>query len=201
MHHSTETSAHLKEVSFRFHTQYHSILESRYGVCGSYYRNEHFRYYYSSWFLSGFCGGFYYPVRHWWEINLYFGYPLIYWMYVDVSTPSVALVDDWFSPAAPACPVTTFQFARVYFPNDTMRDLGMDMSALDSTVQCNFMTAMVQVTRLLQDQVSRMVDASIRFAQYDLVANHYENLGNQGVVLEGFVDRREVQVPFKAILI
>jgi hypothetical protein len=190
----------LKEASATFKSEYSDLLQKKLAACESYYQNEHYRYYYSAWFDHGFCGGFYYPVRSWSEIESYFSYPVIYWFYVDAGPASANLAHQWFFPKTLACEFSAFEFTRAYFPTDAFKDLGLDVSGLGSDIQCSFMKAINVATRSLRDQLSAQVGASIRFDKFEIFVNHYANLGNEGIEIQGFVDRSDIQQSFKVLL-
>ncbi len=183
-----------------FSNRYHNWLATRWGVCNGYYHNNAFRFYYSGWFNFGFCGGYYYPVRPFWQMDMYYYYPMIYWLYVDITDGDVPYYETWYGPDYPSCPVDSFKYRRAFYPTDTMRDLGIDMSALPADAQCRFREAMVNMTDSLVAKVSGVINASFTLHEFDIVVNHYENLQNQGVTLAGYVDRDNIHVPFQAFL-
>ncbi len=183
-----------------FVNKYYSHLNGCYNHFRPYYGNNAFRFYYSSWFNFGFCGGFYYPVRPWYGIHQYFYYPTIYWLYNDIGQNDIPYYQEAYGSEYASCPVQANEYARVYFPTDVMRDLGMEISGLSPAVQCNFRTAMSLATKNLQAQISEMIAASFTFGEYEIVVNHYENLQNQSIVVEGFVDQQDLHVAFKAVL-
>ncbi len=200
IHHSPGVMTHMHGKNQWFGNKYGGALQVKYNSCKPYYNNNQYKFYYSGWFNHGFCGGFYYPVRPWWGINEYFYYPTIYWLYVDIGNDDIPYYQTVYGNEYNSCPVKAFEYARVYFPTDNLRDLGIEMSALRPALQCNFRSAMLTMTESLQAQISDMLAASFTFGEYSVVVNHYENLQNQGVVLEGFVDQGDLHVAFKGIL-
>ncbi len=179
-------------------SRHNNYLRTRYNHCGGFYRNDSYRYGYSRWFNHGFCGGFYYPVYPWYDIGSYFVYPMVNWMYVG--SVDVDYYREWYGADYDVCPVTSFPYARAYFPTQQMRDLGTDMSALDARTQCAFRTAMVIMSKSIIDQVSASISATYAVGDSDIVVTHYENLNNASVVLEGFVTQDNINLPFKAVL-
>ncbi|MBY0370450.1 hypothetical protein K2X33_07175 [bacterium] len=175
-----------------------SYLRNRYNVCGSFYASDAYRFHYSNWFQHGFCGGYYYPVRPAYNISAYFYYPIANWMYApDVD---VDYYRQWYGGEYDNCPVTAFQYARGFYPTEQIRDLGTDMSALNATLQCGFRTAMTNMTAQIVQLVSDQIGEAYQLQDSDIVVNHYENLGNAAVEMEGFVNQDNINLPFKAVL-
>lgn len=185
---------------FRTHyaSTHNRYLRNRFNVCGGFYRNNAYRFHYSSWFNRGFCGGFYYPVHPWYEIDTYFIYPMVNWMYVG--TVDTDYYREWYGADYDACPVTKFAYAGAFFPTQQMRDLGMEASGLTPALQCGFRTAMLTMTRSLVEQVSLQIGASFVLADSDIVVTHYQNLSDTGYVLEGFINHDTINLPFKAVV-
>ncbi len=134
----------------------------------------------------------------WYAIDTYFVYPMVNWMYVG--KVDVEYYRTWYGADYDSCPVTTFAYARAFFPTQQMRDLGMEMSGLKASLQCGFRKAMVTMTQSLVDQVASQIGASFTLADSDIVVNHYQNLGNTGVEMEGFINHDTINLPFKAVL-
>ncbi len=191
---------HIGGKNHWFVNNYYNTLQARYNSCRPYYYNDNYRFFYSSWFTFGFCGGYYYPVRPWWGIHQYFYYPTVYWLYNDIGSNDVPYYQTVYGSDYNSCPVSVNEYARVYFPTDVMRDLGVEVSGLSAARQCNFRTAMTVMTRDLQAQISEMIAASFTFGEYEVIVNHYENLQNQAIVVEGFVDQGQLHVAFKGTL-
>jgi hypothetical protein len=170
------------------------------------YADENHRYYNSGWFPRGFYGGFWYPVLPCFDVESYFAYPTVFWLfYTDIDY--AGYWENYYGPGwsdgdsdpAPA-PVAAFPFAGVFYPTDTLRDLGMEVSAMSADAQVNFQTAMVNFVQEVQDEVSDQRTAPITLNQFDLVVNHYQNLQDQAIVVEGFVSHNGIQYAFKALI-
>ena len=198
LRYSTGVNNRLYGFRNRYFSTHQNYLQRRFGVCGGFYRNDVYRYHYSRWFNHGFCGGYYYPVYPWYNIHNYFVYPMINWLYVQ--TVDTEYYQTWYGTDYNVCPVTAFPYATAFFPTQQMRDLGMEMSGLNATLQCGFRSAMVIMTKSLVQLVANQIAASFVLADSDIVVNHYENLGNTGVVLEGFINHDDINLPFKAVL-
>ncbi len=200
IHHSTNVTNYIQGKNTGFASKYNVNLQAKYNVYRPYYGNNAFRFYYSGWYSHGFSGGYYYPIRPWWGIHEYFYYPTIYWLYNDLGEGDIPYYQAVYGSEYASCPVQTFEYARVYFPTDTMRDLGVEMSALQPARQCNFRAAMLTMTRSLRQQISDLIAANFTFGEYSVIVNHYENLQNQALVVEGFVDQGTIHVAFKGFL-
>jgi hypothetical protein len=198
LHRSPATNGRINGWRHDYASRHNNYLRNRFATCGGFYRNDAYRYHYSHWFGHGFCGGYYYPVYPWYDIGSYFVYPMVNWMYVGAVDTDY--YREWYGADYDVCPVKGFPYARAYFPTQQIRDLGTDMSALDAATQCNFRTAMVLMSKSIVDQVSATIAATYAVGDSDIVVNHYENLDNQSVVLEGFVTQDNINVPFKAVL-
>ncbi len=167
-----------------------------------YYRDNIHRYYYSRWYDHGFYGGFWYPVRPSYDIYAYFAYPEVFWIfYVDPDDNDYWNVywpiwDDEPAPVRPA----PFPYAGVFYPTDTMRDLAIEVSAMNDFERGNFRLALSNFVGLLQQEISDQLVQPIELQQYEIVVNHYQNLQDQAIELEGFFDRPGLQFSFKALL-
>jgi hypothetical protein len=183
--------------STTYNTTYNTINVNRTNVYRTYYHDDHYRYYYGGWYAHGFYGGYFYPVRPCLDIHLYFWYPTLYWFYLDSWDPD--FYRAWY-PEYDQYVVVPFRYARVFYPTETFRDLGMEVSNMSTYAQDNFRTAMNALGDSLRDDVSSQLFATVQFGANDIVINHYENLANQAIVVEGFVDKDSVHIAFKAVL-
>jgi hypothetical protein len=183
--------------STTYNTTYNTINVNRTVVVRNYYHDDHFRYYYSGWYGHGFYGGFYYPVRPCMDIHLYFWYPMLYWFYFDSWDPDYYRV--WY-PDYDTYVVVPFRYARVFYPSENFRDMGMEVSAYDTYHQDNYRIAMNKLGDTLRDAISSQLYATVVFGPNDIIINHYENLNDQAFVVEGFVDKDDFHVSFKALL-
>ena len=163
----------------------------------SYYRNDHFRYYYSGWYRHGFYGGFFYPVRPILDIDVYFDYPAVSWLfnpYYDVD-----YYRAWY-PDYDQYPVTPFANVGVFYPTDTIRDVCVEVSSMPTPVQAKFRVGMSNLVQGLSKQLADNLQAPVVLAENDLVVNHYENLNGNAIVMEGFIDRGDLHYAFKALV-
>lgn len=179
-----------------YYSGYHDRHVARQGDWDRHYHDNHFRYYYSNWYRHGFYGGYWYPVRPCYDIHLYFWYPILYWFYMDSWDPDYYRV--WYPDYDGY--VVPFKYARVFYPSDTFRDLGIEVSAMSIVQQMNFREDLVQVVDTLAQTISDNLESSIVLSDNDIVINHYENLEDQAIVIEGFVDRDDLHLAFKALL-
>jgi hypothetical protein len=189
---------------FQYHKDYHDRWESRFHDFDDYYHHNHYRYYYSGWFDHGFYGGYWYPVFLCDNIEDYFVYPVIYWLYadyVDVEYYQAYYGDDWNTyPIA-----DPFPYSGVFFPTDTLRDLMMEVSGLAPALQANFRTSLTNFTASLDSQVSATLVAPYEYSDNDIVVDYYVDLFDQGgnltgIEIEGMLDHDPLHVPFKAVL-
>ncbi len=197
---SQGASDRLRGNEDRFRQAYGPGIQQRVNGYQNYYRDNAFRYGCSSYFAYGFCGGYYYPVLPWVEFEAYFYYPIISWLYVDATLFDVTFYEEWYGVDYPTYPVTPFSFAGVFFPTETLRDLAIDVNGMSVQNQYNFRAALETALGYLTDEVSDVLQASFQLGDNDVVVTHYENLNNQAVVMEGFVDRGDIHLPFKAVL-
>ena len=184
-------------VSNTYNTTYRTTYVNRTTVFQGYYRQPQYHYYYSGWYGHGFYGGYYYPVRPFYDIHLYFWYPVVYWFYVDSWDPWY--YQTWY-PDYNNYVVEPFHYARVFYPTDTLRDLGMEVSAMPTVNQYNFREGMENLMDSVSTQISDNLSSSIQFGPNDVVINHYENLNDQAIVVEGFVDRDDMHFVFKGLI-
>lgn len=178
-----------KHHRHHLHRHFHRIT--------GHYHNRHHRYFYSHYFRHGFFGGFYYPVRPCYDIHVYFGFPIVTWLFTDSVNPSY--YRHWYDDYD-RYPVKPFRSARVFFPTDTLRDLGIEVSAFPSETQRSFRAAIVKLTEMLAQELANDLGTPITLRDSDVVMNRYENLRDQAVMIEGFVDRADIKAPFKALL-
>jgi hypothetical protein len=189
-------------AGYRNHFLTHGLplARARWNNYSGYFGNSSYRYYHHNWYSHGFYGGYWYPVRPCWTMNNYYYYPLVQWLYVQ--QPDVTYYQNWYGADYTQYPVAPNPYVDVFFPTDTWRDALVELSGLSADLQYNFRQSLLVFTGQLKAQVGAVLNASFEFQQYEVVVNHYENLGNRGVVLEGFVDRNDanIHLPFKALL-
>ena len=190
----------LSDHSLRFRNEYRAHIFERANFCRGYYGNNVYRYQYSAYFNYGFCGGYYYPVRPWIEIDTYFYYPVIYWLYTDNVYYDPDYYSEWYGNDYLTYPVTPFSFAGVFLPTENLRDLAMDVNGMSAQNQANFRSALETALTYLVDEVSDVIQATFTLGDNDVVVTHYENLSDRAIVMEGFVDRGDIHVTFKAVL-
>src|SRR5262249_31711645 len=157
--HTDHVKTYVHGKSSWFQHKYGVYLQNHYNKCKPYHYNNQFKFYYSGWFKHGFCGGFYYPIRPWYAIHEWFYYPVIYWLYVDLGPQDIPFYQEIYLNEYPSCPVKAFEYARVFFPTDSLRDLGIEMSALKPAIQCNFRESMLRATKSLQQQLSELTQS------------------------------------------
>jgi hypothetical protein len=155
-----------------------------------YYGNPYYRYFYSRWFYRGFYGGYWYPVRPCWDIDYYYYYPVIYWMFVNNTDQYYNdYYSDWYgSDYSTSQPIDPFIYAGVFYPTETLRDLGQEVSSMSYTAQQNFRAGLTQMTNVIQQKISENLVAEFQFDENDIVVNHYQNLQDTAIELDGFVD-------------
>lgn len=193
-----EVGARLASVSESYRRHYHDRVMERGNAYHRYYHNGHYRYFYSQYFPYGFCGGYWYPCNPFWDIDLYFGYPIVYWFYLP--TPEQTVYQAYYPTEYPQNPVAPFQFAGTFYPTETLRDLGVEISGLSYEVQGKFRQAVTTLTLQLVKQISETLKASFTLADNEVVLTRYENLQNRAIVVEGFVDRGDMHIAFKGDL-
>jgi len=182
---------------------YRERVHERYRHINRYWHNDQFRYYYSGWYRHGFCGGFYYPVRTV-RIETYFHYPVITWLYAPTYEDDYwkGYYNGTWDPddSEPRYPVVRFPYAGIFFPTDTIKDLAAEVSGMPRALQYRFRTSMISFVDQLKAAISDQLQAPIKLGQYEVIVNHYQNLNNEAIVLEGFVDKQGAQYAFKALL-
>lgn len=183
-----------------FRNQYNVSIYNRSNRYVNFYLNNAYRYGYSAYYDHGFCGGYYYPVRPWINIEQYFYYPVIYWLYDDRDDSSVSYYQEWYGVDYPSYPVTPFSFAGVFFPTESLRDMAMEVSAMPAATQYQFRQSLEQMLNALTDRASEILGEGFELGDNDVVIDHYENLSDRAIVVEGFIDRGDIHLPFKGVL-
>jgi len=178
-------------------TQYNTYITN---VYRNYYTNDAYRSYYGQWFSHGYYGGYFYPVRYCANIDLYFEFPIIRWIF----TPQDSVADNdfyqtWYGSDLNQYPVEPFNFAGIFYPTDTLRDLGYEIGALSAEAQSNFRTDLNFLGDRLTWIISEDQGQDFVPAADSMVINYYQNLQNQAIVVAGFVDQGDVHLPFEAI--
>jgi hypothetical protein len=170
-------------------------------VVTRFYSQAQYRFYYSGYYKHGFYGGFFYPVRSA-RIDAYFAYPMVEWLFASDYDSDYwnDYYDRQWENGDSSAPVVQFPYAGIFYPTDTIRDLAVEVSAMSAALQAQFRVAMISFVGQLQQQISDQLTAPITLDQYEVVINHYQNLGNQAIVVEGFVDKGGAQYAFKGLL-
>jgi hypothetical protein len=100
----------------------------------------------------------------------------------------------------PPPPPKNFPFAGVFYPTDSLKDLGIEVSSMSNDLQANFESALTYFIQDLTDGISNQLTQPIVLQQQEVVVDHYENLQDQAIALEGFVDREGMHYAFKTLL-
>lgn len=197
-----KTKPHIYDHVHDFARQYRDQYNNHWNEHGKrykqYYHDDRYRYSCSRWYPRGFYGGYFYPVRLCQDITIYFDYPIIYWFYagdLDYDFYEGYYGNDYYE-----YPVTVNPFASVFYPTETLQDLGVDVSGLSAHKQSQFRQGIVIMVDHLRQAISEHLQADYQFGSGEIVLNHYENLKNEVYVLEGFVNGQGVNVPFKALI-
>ena len=185
----------INKVAVNYRQTNITVFQQRDAVFSHRYQDNQYRYYYSGWFNQGFYGGYYYPTRAAYDIGNYFWYPAVAWLYLGTVDPDLYV--DWYGAGVSIQP---FAYAGDYYPTDCMEDIGIEVSGWPVPQQTNFRTAMGTFTGQLQVAISANLQSSIDFEANDIVINHYVDLQGQAFEVDGFVDRGDVQVAFKALV-
>lgn len=171
------------------------------GIRQGYYSNYGWHNYYHGFWGVGFYGGFYYPFRPCYDISTYFWYPSLYWLYQDMAAD--ALYVAWYGNAYyNSYPVTVFPYVGVYYPTETLRDVGIEVSAYPAEKQTTFRAAMIKLTEGLAQQLANNMGASVTLSTNDVVITNYQNLADKGYSMEGYIDSKalNIHVGFKAFV-
>ena len=170
-----------------------------------YGNNPHYHDYYNQWWDKGFYGGYYYPVHPCNDVSKFFSYPMVYWFYGQ--SDDSGYYSDYYDPQDYAqYPVEPFQYADDYYPTDELQQMAIDVSGMPADQQANFRSDMTSLTATLEQLISDRLGLSYTLSDNQVVVTYYENLQNQAIVFEGFVDQaaddssQELHLPFKALL-
>jgi hypothetical protein len=184
-----------------FNDRFSGGFRDRVGDRQGFYANYGWHNYYHGYWDRGFYGGYYYPFRPCYDISTYFWYPSLYWLYQDAAAD--ALYIAWYGNAYyNSYPVTVFPFVRVYYPTETLRDMGIEVSAYPAEKQANFRSALTTLTQSLAQQIANSMNASVTLSSNDVVITHYQNLEDLGYSMEGYIDSTalNLHVGFKAFV-
>jgi len=192
----------ISRIGEGFRQRNRADIDTRSHVVNRYYGQPRFHDYYNGWYRHGFYGGYYYPVHSCLDIDIFFNYPMAYWLYADSYDQDYwdHYYDDWYANTPAPSHVDVFRFAGVFYPTDTLRDLAIDVSSLDQGVTLNFRQGMTFLVEELQLQISAQLGESVALGKNSIVIDHFQNLDNKAVAMEGFVDQDDVQIPFKAFI-
>ena len=119
----------------------------------------------------------------------------LYWLYN--SAVDAEFYSDWYGPSVT---ITPFPYAGAFYPTDDIRDMGVEISSWDADGQAHFRSSMDNFASSLAQAISLAVGPGFTFEANDIVIDHYVNLQNQAIVVEGFVDRGDLHLAFKALL-
>ncbi|WP_058535725.1 hypothetical protein [Legionella saoudiensis] len=186
----------------QYHNQFYNNNLRRFNVYGRYWQNNYYHDWYSAWYRWGFYGGFWYPVRPYFEIDNYFTYPAVQWFFMDEEVTPEYYTTYYSSSKAPESSGCSgvFPYKHAYFPTDTLRDLLVEVSGFPQDLRCNFRIAVINMTSNLQQAINNYFAASFTFQQNDIVVNYYQNLHNKAIVISGFVNQGNINVAFEALL-
>ena len=186
-------------------TNYNVDVRARFGTINGWHNDGFYHNFYSAYWDHGFYGGYFYPVYPCYDISPYMYYSMVYWLWAP--TYDNDYFTTWYGDQDyVSYPVNPFPYRDDYFPTETFRDLAIEMSALSSAQQGYFRTSMVNLTEGLAQQLADDMNVSLELNQNEVTINHYENLGNNAVVVEGSVDLDRdsedihVHAAFKALL-
>ncbi|MBI3557302.1 MAG: hypothetical protein HY074_13645 [Deltaproteobacteria bacterium] len=180
-----------------YRTEVRPVVINRYNVYQTtYYPRYHDAY--RPWYHYGFRGGFYYPVTPVYDIQLSFYNPIIFWMYADQYDETY--YNTWYGSDLYSYRELQLRNGRpgVYFPTQTIRDLGLGVSTMPIRQQANFRAGLTKLADQLEWKLREGLDSSITLGRSDIVVSHFETL-NDALVIEGFVSADARQFPFKAL--
>ncbi|MCC6278927.1 MAG: hypothetical protein IT289_13520 [Oligoflexia bacterium] len=161
------------------------------------YKHQSHRHRYEPYFRHGFRGGYYFPVRPC-RIEVYFGYPLVMWLFADQI--DYVYYRNWYGYDYDRYRVDPFPHRRVYYPTMALRNMAIEVSAYPTYKQSLFRAAMINLTQALASQIANAQGRSFTLSENDIVINYQESLRGEAIVVEGFVDRDNIHVAFKALL-
>jgi hypothetical protein len=78
--------------------------------------------------------------------------------------------------------------------------MAAEVSGMSSEKQLHFRRSMEKFVQVLIADIDANLQAPIEIDRDDIVINHYQNLGDQALVIEGFVDTGSTSLAFKALL-
>lgn len=179
-------------------------------------QNHHARYYdyYRHYYRHGFYGGYYYPFRPCHNIHSYFSYPVIFWFFVAGPQPVVysayypyaysqsyydGYTGDAYHPVTPPG-IAPFPFAEDFFPTDSLRDMGIEVSGMPFETQANFREGMIRFTSALQQEVANIFQIPFTFSSSDIVITHYENQQGAAIRVAGFINRSDQPLAFEGLI-
>jgi hypothetical protein len=166
---------------------YNVNVRARYGQINTWHTDGYYHNYYGNYWSHGFYGGYFYPVIPCYDITPYFYYPMVYWMYAP--TYDNTYWSGWYGDTDyVSYPVDPFPYREVYYPTDVIRDLAIEVSAFSAERQSYFRKGMNNLTESLAQQLANDLNASIELGQNEVTVNHYQNLGNNAIIVEGSVD-------------
>jgi len=186
----------------QYRQRYHNNDVQHFKTYSKFWHNHHFHDWYSFWYPWGFYGGFWYPVRPSYDIEDYFDYPDVQWLYADEPvTPDYYNSYYPSESTPPSVCLEEFPYKHIYYPTDTMRDLLVEVSGLPQDLRCNFRAAIINFTSDLQQDAAEIFSRSdFSFNQNDVVVNYYQNLQNQAIVIAGFVSNGNINMAFEGLL-
>jgi hypothetical protein len=167
-------------------------------------RNDRFAHYhdfyrdrYRPWWNEGFYGGCYWKYNPYYDMDSYFYNPVVYRFYgTDMDD---YYFRTWYGSDYDRYPEfrSRYRYVGVFFPTEEFRDLNLGVSAMGTAVQAKYFRASTILGDLLNEEVQNRGGSSLR--QKSVVINHFQILpADRGIVVEGFVNQKDVQFSFKA---
>ena len=110
--------------------------------------------------------------------------------------------NTWYGPNYGAFAAYPGQFYRVgvFYPTVAFRDLAVGVSDWPVDRQVIFRRKMHDFTAQLEVRVSQRIGNTVVFDRNDIVVSHHQVIDNAAVVIHGFVNHGNAQMPFKALL-
>jgi hypothetical protein len=180
---------------------HHNTNIQAFKVYNTFWHNHHYHDWYRHWYKWGFYGGFWYPVRPYFDIDDYFDYPMVQWFYTDDPITTDYYNDYYPAESVPpnSC-LTSFPYTNIYFPTDTLRDLLIEVSGFSQNLLCDFRVSIINFTSQMQQTVSNTYSINFSFQQNNIVVNYYQNLQNKAIVIAGFVSQNKINLAFEGFL-
>jgi hypothetical protein len=177
-------------VGYNFHYQYPNVNRYYYNNYNNLCRQYGNYYYYNYRPVFGYWNYFYNPMFFWFYANPYYYQQVFipyYQQYYNVNVNQ-------------ASEINYFPYANAFYPNEDLKEIGIEMSQADAKLQKGFVRAMTFFGTALKKRIATVTKTKFDYTVYSVIITKHRNIDDKFYELEGYVRQGKINVAYKALI-